>query len=333
MTVHLIVGDDASLVSAAVSDLVHRLVGDGDRSLMVDSFDGEEYEMHSVVDAAQTAPFLTERRVVVARDIGRFSADDSAALVRYLGEPLDSTELVLVGGGGRLAKAVTDAVKKAGGAVVETSPPSKKQDRQHWVEQQAAEAGVRLDGAAISLITAWLGEDVGRIGGLLDTLESTFGLDKMLRPADITPFLGDAGDVPPWDLTDAIDRGDTKSALSLLHRMVGAGERHALVVMAILFTHYGRLLRLDGAEAHDEATAAVVLGVKPSFQVKKAVELYRTLGSGPVHRAIELLARADLDLRGARDWPDTLVMEVLVARLSRLGAGAGAGTGSRRGRA
>ena len=46
--------------------------------------------------------------------------------------------------------------------------------------------------------------------------------------------------------------------------------------------------------------------------------LFRSGGSG-VARAIALLAQDDLDLRGATDWPEELVMEVLVARLSRLG--------------
>lgn len=321
MSVHLILGDDAALVSTSVSDLVHQLVGAGDRSLMVDAFDGDDYELREVVDAAQTAPFLTERRVVVARDVGRFAVDEVAPLLRYLAEPLDSTDLVLVGGGGRLPKAVTDAVKAAGGTVVDTAPPSKKQERQRWVELQAAEAGLRLDAGALALITTWLGEDAGRISGLLDTLVSTYGTERGLRATDVTPFLGEAGDVPPWDLTDAIDRGDTTTALSLLHRMVGAGERHPLVIMAILHTHYSRLLRLDGAETHDEPAAAALLGLKPGFPVRKALELYRRLGSAAVQRAIQLLARADLDLRGAREWPDSLVMEVLVARLSRLGAG------------
>ena len=39
MPAYLITGDDESLALAAVSDLVHRLVGEGDRSLMVDDFD------------------------------------------------------------------------------------------------------------------------------------------------------------------------------------------------------------------------------------------------------------------------------------------------------
>ena len=79
MAVHLITGDDESLLLTAVSEVVHRVVGDGDRSLMVDEFDDDEYEVRSVVDAAQTPPFLTESRVVVARGVGRFGADDVAA--------------------------------------------------------------------------------------------------------------------------------------------------------------------------------------------------------------------------------------------------------------
>jgi len=122
MAVHLITGDDESLLLAAVSDVVHRLVGQGDRSLMVDEFDDDEYDIARVVDAAQTSPFLTELRVVVARGLGRFTTDDVGALVAYVGDPLPSTELVLVAGGGRLPKALTDAVKKNGGVIVDTAP-------------------------------------------------------------------------------------------------------------------------------------------------------------------------------------------------------------------
>ena len=49
--------------------------------LMVDDFADEEYELRVVVDAAQTMPFLTEKRVVVARNIGRFTAEDVAPLI------------------------------------------------------------------------------------------------------------------------------------------------------------------------------------------------------------------------------------------------------------
>ena len=320
MAVHLITGDDQSLMLTAVSEVVHRLVGEGDRSLMVDEFDDEEYEVHSVVDAAQTPPFLTEMRVVVARGVGRFGADDVASLVAYLGDPLPSTELVLVGGGGRLAKALTDGVKAAGGHIVNTVPPTRARERAGWFEEQVIAAGLKFDHQAVGLLASWLGEDAGRVQGILDTLVSTYGHSRTLKVVDVEPFLGDAGGVPPWDLTDAVDRGDTTKSLLLLHRMMRAGERHPLQVMAILHSHYTKLLTLDGANATDESSAAAVLGIKPGFPAKKALDQYRKLGNTGVVRAIGLLAQADLDLRGAKEWPDELVMEVLVARLSRLGS-------------
>ena len=319
MPAYLITGDDESLLLTAIGDLVKRLVGDGDRTLMVDDFDSDDFEMRSVVDSAQTPPFLTERRVVVARGVGRFNADDVAPLVAYLGDPLPTTELVLVAGGGRMPKALTDALKKAGGTTIETAPPSRARERAGWFDDQVRQSGLKLDGAAMQLLTEWLGEDAGRLQGILETLTATYGKGTTLRPADVSPFLGDAGGVPPWDLTDAVDSGDTTRALQLLHRMMRAGERHPLQVMSILHGHYGKLLALDGSGASDENTAAAAMGIKPGFPAKKALTQYRRLGGGGTTRAIALLAQADLDLRGAKEWPEELVMEVLVARLSRLG--------------
>jgi DNA polymerase-3 subunit delta len=285
---------------------------------MVDDFDSDDYELRAVVDSAQTPPFLTPSRVVVARGIGRFSAGEVEPLVSYLADPLPSTELVLVAGGGRLPKAITDAVTKGGGVVVETAAPSRPRDRADWLADQVSERGLKLERPALELMASWLAEDVGRVGGVLDTLCATYGAGATLRAVDVAPFLGEAGGVPPWDLTDAIDQGRVARALELLRRMTGAGERHPLQVMAILHAHYTKLLALDGVDARDESAAAAAMGTKPGFATRKLVDQYRTLGGGGVGRAIRLLAQADLDLRGARELPDELVMQVLVARLSRL---------------
>lgn len=328
MTVHLIHGDDESLVLSAVIDVVHELVGDGDRSLMVDEFDGEGYSLAAVIDAAQTPPFLTDRRVVVAHGLSQFKVGDLGPLLSYLADPLDSTELVLATD--KAPKTLVDAVRAAGGAVSGVAMPAKKRDRADWVEQQVEDSGLRLDVAAVQALTEWLGEDAGRLAGLLDILESTFGTGRSLRVDDVTPFLGEAGDVPPWDLTDAIDRGNAALAISLMHRMMHAGGRHPLQIMSILHNHYAKLLRLDGADTRDPSAVSALLGTKPGFPTQKVMDLSRALGAGAAKRAIELLAQADLDLRGYRDLPEAVVMEVLVARLCRLGGSEPAGVRRRR---
>ena len=308
-------GGDEVLLSAARTALVHDLVGDEDATLVVAELAGDDYEMRELVDAAQTPPFLTARRVVVGRGMGRFGKDDHALLVDYLADPLDSTVLVLEWAGGRVPKAVSDAVKKAGGEVRTTGPGRKVGD---WATQQLADAGIRPDREGTRLIVDWLGDDGGKLPGLIAVLASTYGEGARLTADEIEPFLGDAGGVPPWDLTDAIDRGDIPASITALTRMLGAG-RHPLQIMATLHTHFQRILRLDGAGARGEKDAAVILNLKGStFPAKKALAQANRLGSRNCRESIGLLAAADVDLRGTVDWPNELVLEVLVARLARL---------------
>jgi DNA polymerase III subunit delta len=318
--VTLVRGDDASLVRDAVRRVIDDAVGDGDRSLLVDEFSGEEYECGAVVDAARTPPFLTDRRIVVARDLHRFKADELTPLVAYLGDPLDTTQLVLVWEQGAVPKGLLDAFKKAGGVQVDTSPGRSARDQRSWLTERIAESGVQLDKGAVDLVATTLGEDLDRLGGLLATLRSTYGEGARLGPDDVEPYLGGAGGVAPWELTDAIDRGDIGGAVERLHRLLGGGERHPMVVLATLHNHVSRLLALDGADVRGDKEAAELLGMRGStFPAKKALDQSRRLGPAKVARAVELVAQADLDLRGVKDWPSELVLEVLVARLAALG--------------
>src|SRR5439155_13311876 len=118
--------------------------------------------------------------------------------------------------------------------------------RQHWIQDRLRQAPVDLDREAATLVAEHLGEDMGRLAALLELLEAAHGTGAKLSVEDVTPFLGEAGDVAPWELTDTIDRGDTATAIERLHRMLGAG-RHPLQLMATLHTHYARMLRLDGS--------------------------------------------------------------------------------------
>jgi DNA polymerase-3 subunit delta len=323
--VHLVKGDDEVLLRDAARDVVHALTGDIDPGLAVETVgrdrftgaDGGDVSIVPLVDAAQTPPFLTERRVVVGRDIELFTrAAQVAPLVDYLADPLPTTSLVLVWSGGRLPRSLLDAVKACKGVQIEVGPGRKVAD---WVDEQVAAAGLKLDRAATDRLVAWLGDDPQRLVGVLETLVGSFGAGARLGEADIEPFLGEAGGVPPWELTDALDRGDIRTALAKLHRMTAGGGRHALQIMATLQNHYGRMLALDGAAVGGERDAAALLGLRGStFPARKALSQSRRLGHDRVVRAIDLLATADLDLRGGKAWPDDLVLEVLVARLAYL---------------
>ena len=323
--IRLVKGDDDTIRGDAVRDLTNELLGDLDASLALDRVEGDDFELATAVDAAQTSPFLTDRRVVVVRNLARFSADELAPLVAYLGDPLPTTDLILVwekapGSTARLnpvPKKLNEALAGAGGEVLDTSVGRNAKD---WVNDQLAASTVSLDKGARDLVAAHLAGDLGRLASVITTIEAAYGPGAKLDSDAVAPFLGEAGGIPPWDLTDAIDSGDIGLAIERVHRMLGAGSMHSLQVLAIMTTHFRRILALEGADVRNEADAAARLGLKgkSTFPAKKALGRANRLGYDGSAQAVGLLAQADVDLRGKTAWPEELVLEVLVARLARL---------------
>jgi DNA polymerase-3 subunit delta len=313
---YLVKGDDPSLVAQEVRALLAQLVGDRDQSLVVEEAGGpvgEDVNVAAVVDACLTPPFLIDLRLVVLRDAGRLLTADVPRLVEVVEDPLPSTVLVLVAGGGTIPAPLLKAIN-AHGAVVDVST-GRPADRKSWLSEHLRGAPVKLDPQAAGLLGQHVGEDLGRVEGLLSALAAAYGEGALITSKELSPYLGEAGNVPRYELTDAIDRGDGATALAVLHRMFEAGGLAAMQVLGTLHSHFSNMLALDGAPV-GEREAAAMLGI-PAYPAKKALEQSRRLGSARIAQGITLLARADLDVKGESGLPAEVVVEILVARLAR----------------
>ncbi len=327
--VHLVRGDDPALVAQATRALVEGLVGNVDPSFAVEEHGaGEELDVAAIVDACTTPPFLVDRRIVVVRDAGRLGAQDAARLAETLENPLPSVHLVLVAGGGTVPASLVK-VATSTGELVDASA-GRGRERGRWMGEQLRHAPVKLDAAAARRLEEHLGDDLGRLEGLLESLAAAYGEGAAVNVAALEPFLGEAGAVPPWELTDAIDAGDVPGALRALHRLLAAG-RAAPVVVATLHGHFSNMLRLDGADVVSGDDAAALLGARSPFVAKKALDRARQLGGERIGQAVELVADADLDVKGQTALPPQLVLEVLIARLARLTRVRSAGAQTARG--
>ncbi len=316
--IRLLTGSDITLLTDAVKEAVNQLAGDIDRATDVHEFYGEEYSIDDLVVAAATIPLFSSHRVVVGRNLNQFNSDDLAPLVKYLQQPTDTTRLVLEWGSGRVSKALDDAVKAAGGKKISAAAPSGAKRRRDWLSDKLKETGIDLDQQTRELVLTHLGNEISRLGGLLATLESVFGAGAKLSVQDVTPYLGMAGDVPPWDLTDAIDKGDIAQALSVLQRLWQASVDPIQISGSLNF-HYARIMKLEGADVQNEKQAAQVLGQDPgksTFMAGKALKNARRMGHARVKRAVELLANADADLKGVSGLDNRCVLEILVGRLA-----------------
>tara|TARA_B100001778_G_scaffold259605_1_gene219943 strand:- start:6474 stop:7484 length:1011 start_codon:yes stop_codon:yes gene_type:complete len=327
--VYLIRGDEPSIISRELEKLVISLLEDEDKSLVVEELleddyqtDSEIYSVESLVSAIQTVPFLTQKRIVIGRDFARFSRnEDLEALLTYMKDPIDTNYLILVWEKGaklqrtsQIPKSLIEAVNGFG-QVIDIRVGRKVNG---WIREQVGESSIMLDEASISLLERSVGEEIARIPAILATLESVFGSGSDLQSSDIEPYIGQAGNVVPWELTNGITSGNEASAIGILTRMQGNGAQHQMQILSFLSNHYFRILQLSGKNGMTSDEAANLLGDKSAYRAKKTLSEANRLGPEKSKRAIQLLAEADVNLRGGTGVPAETVMEVLVARLSSL---------------
>jgi DNA polymerase-3 subunit delta len=323
-----VVGSDATMVYDALHNVIVDALGDLDPAFALEDFTAKdvtaagESTLPRVLEALNTPAFLVDRRIVVVRDAQLLVADEVAALSAWMATPTPATVLILA-----VVGAKSNRLVKAASAVVEVNVGSRVAERVTFVKEKMVEYDVVVDHATAQRIAEQVGDDVARVDALARTLQAIFG-SAPLNFARVEPYLGDAGDVPAWDLTDALDAGDATKAISVARRMLESRQRAGLQLISMLARHYLNMARVEGSDARTKEEAAALLGVN-AFPAGKALQQGRQLGAERLSTAVRWLTEADLALKGGvsyggkdlesdLDVTELTVIEVLVARLARL---------------
>ncbi len=323
-----VVGGDATMVDDEVRLVVGEALDGLDpafalEDLTVGAGDADAVAIVArVMDALTTPPLLSDRRVVVVRDAQALGAQECRPLLEWLAAPTTTATLVLGVVGPRTHRLV-GAVGDVRHVAVGTRPA----ERVAFVTDTFTRHGLQVERSVAQRVVERIGDDVARADALARTLVSIYGTTT-LGFAQIDPYLGAAGDVPEWDLTDAIDAGDVSRAVVVARRMLDSRSRVGVQIVGSLSRHYVRMARVEGAGLTSDAQAAALLGVKP-YPAGKALRQAERLGGERLRASVHLIARADLDLKGERSYggrdaegdrdpTELTVIEVLVARLATL---------------
>ncbi|MDH2902744.1 MAG: hypothetical protein PXZ08_02175 [Actinomycetota bacterium] len=327
----VVVGSDATMVYDALHNVVAAALGGLDPSFALQDFTVKdvthagESVLSAVMEALNTPPFLVARRVVVVRDAQGLVSDEVTTLLQWMQRPAPDVALVLAVVGSKANKLV-----KAADEVVEVNVGTRPRDRVAFVNDKMTEYRVQLDAGSAAKVAERVGDDVARVDSLARLLASIYG-SAPLNLAHIEPYLGDAGAVPEWDLTDAIEGANATTAITVARRMLDSKARAGVQIIYLLQRYYLRMARLEGSEVGSAEEAAQLLAMNP-FGAKKLLAMANRLGAERIADAIHLIAQADVDLKGGvsyggknlntdQDPTELTVIEVLVARLARLSAG------------
>jgi DNA polymerase III subunit delta len=186
----------------------------------------------SVVAAARTLPMMAPRRVVIVNHADGLllpKRAESAAAIRAVeqltelfNKPDKETTLVVVAGSlDKRSKMYKLLSKQA--TLVECGAIESQADAERWIKNRVAAAGMEIEPAGARLLAERGGTDVKRLRGDVERLLLYALGQRAIALQDVREIVGPAVLQDDWAMTNAIEAGDTVSALRQLALMLDAG--------------------------------------------------------------------------------------------------------------
>jgi DNA polymerase-3 subunit delta len=261
---------------------------------------------------------MARRRLVLVREVEGLGAEGMAQLAAYLEAPAPETCLVLAAqkADGRL-KLFQLAKKK--GFLHELVVP---RNLSAWVMEEAARRGARVKPDAARRLADVVGGDLGRLSSSLEQLV-LYADGRAVEAADVDELVAETRERSVFELTNAVGQGGTdgrRKALGAVARLVEQRES-AIGVTMMLARHVRQLALIKelSAERTPRSELPRLVGAPP-FALDGLLAQARRFGPGALARAVDLVAQADVDLKGPKKGAlgERIVLERLVEGLIAL---------------
>jgi DNA polymerase-3 subunit delta len=292
--VYLIHGSEELLLDRAVRRLKARFAKLADLDFNMELFDGDTATVDDVLNAANTMPFMSERRLVIVRDADKLTTEEQGRLADYAKDAAPYTTLVLVATKVNRGSRIYKAIDALGG--VSEYPAPRRGEYPAEVTRMFAEHGKRAAADAARALVDIVGRDLRRIDSEIDKVVAYVGERDQVTSADIAAVVS-PGASSVFEFLDALGRRDAASAFVLLTRLMGGGDSvHYVVAMSARHVRglVGARALMDRGTRVDQM--APTLGMAP-WQVRNVVEQAGNFTPAELSRALRGLAAVEAELK------------------------------------
>ena len=294
---YVVFGKERRLVIDALEGLVEGLLGDADRQLALTEFEGGQGDLAEVLDTVRTAPFLSERRVVVLREAEGFISTYREGLEKYLERPSGTGVLVLVAE--TFAKSTRLYKKVAAlGGLVGCETLDRRQLGGFLTDYAQRRHGVGIEPGAARLLVELVGDEAGMLCGEVDKL-AVYVSDparpaRRIRVEDVEAAVGNYRVHSVFEVIEAMTAGRAGEALERFEQML-AGDREAQYKAVGAFAWHFRRLYNARRMLEEGAGPGAIVGRLGVYGAKEQfIGQVRRLGLAEIGRCLESLMEVDL---------------------------------------
>jgi len=289
-------------------ELIKKLVADFEKehtTLAIDHFNGEEMSKEAVKDALSTAPFLTEKKMVIIKQLGS-NKELSDKIVSLLEMTADTTDLVLIENNFDTKSTLHNYLKKH--ASFSNSKEIDERQLAQWAQEYAKKLGAALSATNALFLVDRIGRNQLKVAHELDKLTlfskeiTKEGIEQLV---DFTPHS------LIFAMLDAALSGDLAKMLNYYEEQKMQGtEPLALLGMITWQLHNLALTQAGAGLSVDEITSKTKL--KP-YSIQKNQASLRSISRNTLISYIDKAIEVDRQIKTSSVDHDDAIRNLLVS--------------------
>lgn len=229
---YLFFGEEAFLCREYEALLTKALLPEGTEMMNHDSFEEKQATAAAIMDAAETLPFLNDKRLVTVRNSAFFRKngrkEEGESLKPFLANLPESTCLLFIEEKVEKTSALYKAIVKYGRAVEFQKP--KEKDLATWTKLRCKEKGLLLSGGMLDFFLQTVEHDMENIDGELEKLRAYQKEGEPIRAEDIRAICTISLEARVFDLVKAVAEQRAEQAMRIYRNLIGKKESPYMVL-------------------------------------------------------------------------------------------------------
>jgi DNA polymerase-3 subunit delta len=308
-------GEEDYLKQEAVLLLKKMLIKHGAEDFDFGLLYAGEISAREVISIAETYPFVSEKKLIVVKNIDKFIDSELKEIIEYLKKPASFTCLVLMSE--KIKKEMLDmATYKTISSLCETVVFWRLFDSQIpvWIEDKMSREGKTISPEATHYLFMEVGSNLLDLSGEIEKLLIHTGDRKEITLDDVKQLIGGYKSDSIFDLLRAITQRKLKQSLEILSKLTEAGEKPAGILVKIT-NRIRQIIRAKELLEQKVAPARIIeeVGLHPFFD-KDFISQIQDFSRKELLDNFADLLRADLEIKVGKK-PAQLALELLILNL------------------
>ncbi len=308
-------GSEEYLKEKALRDLRDALLPEGLEEMNESRPDAPDTD--GIIAAAETLPFMADRRLVLLRDhpavVGRAEADE--ALLAYLPQVPPTAVVLFYCVLPTKQKKIRNLVQKLGGLVA--FEPLAGQELTSFVTESFRSLGRECDARTADYLIFTVGRDMNLLQREIAKIAAYRPDRNAVHPDDIRDLATPSSESRVFDIVNAILSGDEKKAFTLLRNFLLSGEKR-LVILSLLLRQFRVMQQIKIMQYEKKSFPEIqsALGMS-SWAARQNVSQAGAFSGGQVKTAVSLCLETDLNIKSGI-LREEGALEALMFRLLQL---------------